>query len=251
MAPKRLLVLLGLSLLAALACTLPFGLGPLVNPDLVPTLVQQTMQALEEQAFSPTPPGTLVPEATPTPANTSVPSFLTVSTPTWCYSGPGASYGRIANVSPATQVAVIGQDPGDNYWIVEVPSHPESVCWLSGQRAQLSGDTASLPQFPTPQPSLFTLSEPKNVKATCSSVSAGSNKSTWTVVLRWTNTEPNQLGVRIFRDGRQIATLRQGARSYAEEFTRRDKAGGVTYGVQAYGPAGVSSIVTTDLRHCD
>ncbi len=180
---RRSLVLLAFLALLAASCNLPF-VGPLVSPNLIPTLVQQTMQALEAAAYSPTPTSTPAPSSTMTPAT--------------------------------------------------APLLP-------------------LPTFPTlatPQVSIFNLSEPKNLHASCSSVADGSNKSTWTVSLRWTNTEPNQLGVRIYRNGRQIATLRAGARSYDEEFVHRGK-GSVTYGVQAYNASSVSGIVTVDLRHCD
>ncbi len=240
---RTLALLAGLAFFAS-SCNLPFGLGPLVNPEVVPTLVQQTMQALEAEAYSPTPTSTPLPTATSTPTTTPIPSSLTLSTPTWCYSGPGTTYSRVVNVAPGTSVPVVGQDPADNFWIIEVPGNPEATCWLSGQNAQLTGDATALPQFPTPPPSLYTLSEPKNLHISCSSSS-----SNWNVELGWTNTEPSQLGVRIYRNGRLIATLRSGARSFSDKFVHKGK-GAATYGVQAYGATAVSGIVTIDVKRC-
>lgn len=249
---KTPLALLALGMLAGLSCSLPAVLGsPLLeNPSVVPTFVEQTMEALRLQAQPATPTITLTPTPTLTPTNTPLTVVLTLSSAASCYGGPGSRYGRVTSLAAGNTLTAVGRDSADNYWIVIVPGNAAAVCWVAGQFVQVSGGTASLPEFPTPTLSPYSLSEPKNLRTSCSSAPSGSHAADWTVTLRWTNTEPSQLGVRIFRDGRQIATLGPGARSYLEEFRHRNNAGSVTYGVQAYNATAVSGVVTIELRRC-
>ncbi len=251
-AVKKPLVLLALGMLASVSCSLPAVLGtPLLeNPAVVPTLVEQTMQALRLQAQPATPTATLTPTPTLTPTNTPLPVVLTLTSAASCYGGPGSRYGRVTSLVQGSSVTAVGRDTADNYWIITVPGNAAAVCWVSAQFVQASGGTAALPEFPTPTLSPYSLSEPKNLRTSCSSVPSGSHAADWTVTFRWTNTEPSQLGVRVFRDGHQIATLGPGARSYLDEFRHRTNAGSVTYGVQAYNSTAVSGVVTIELGHC-
>lgn len=252
--PMRSLAALS-TLLLATACSFP-GLS---NPDVVPTRVELTLEALRARAQetmsalppTATPPPTMTPFPTFAVPATTVPVTLTVSVATKCFAGPSSNYGLVATLDPGTMASVIGKDTADNFWIIVVPDHPDSDCWLSGQGAQLTGDTAALPEVPLPAVSKYTLDEPRNLRLSCSSKSDPNGHDVdWTVVFRWTNVEPNQLGVRVYKNNRQIGTAGPHGQSFVDSFVRKGH-GELTYGVQAYNAVAVSSIVTIDLRGCD
>lgn len=254
---KRFVLLFAILALLALACKASIDLGTSQSSqqDFVATMVAQTLQALTQQAASATATATPVPTATP--MTISVPATLSVSAATDCYAGPSRNYGFVITIRPGTVVTVVGKDSPDNVWIIDVPGYPGTVCWLSGQYAQVVGDTNNLPAPATPLPSRYTLSEPRNLHISCTESSSDSDDSSWdddvewTIVLRWTNTETEQIGVRIYRNGRRIDTLGPHASSYTEILSHHHGHHEVTYGVQAYNWSAVSSIVSVSLRHCD
>ncbi len=253
---KKSLVLFCILALGAVACGISVDLGTpqTVNPNLVPTMVAQTLQALTLQVESAASTNTPTPTATPTPSNTPEPAALSVSTSTTCYAGPSTGFGRVITIYPGTTVSVVGKDTADNYWVIDVPGYPGTVCWLSGQYALVTGDTADLPAPATPVVPRYTFSEPRNLRISCSSESGDDEDEVeWTVVLRWTNTEPDQTRVRIFRNGRLIDTVGAHGSTYTDtiDFFEDHHHRGITYGVQAYSNYAVSSIVTIDVRHCD
>ena len=239
-----LLFILALGILGCSA-SLDLGMPVLFRQDRVPTMVAQTLEAFTQQALMAVPTSTPLPSATATASPVPVPPTLSVSSTTDCRSGPSDKYGLVITIRPGTIVTVVGKDVLDHYWIIEVPGYSGSVCWLSGQYAQLSGDTADLPSPATPQPSMYVLSEPRNLRISCTS-----DDDHWTVVLSWTNTEPDQAGVRIFRNGAQIATLRR-ARTYTDSPGHHRRQRSLTYGVQAFNGKWISGIVSTRLRRCE
>lgn len=243
---RRLAGLLLICGLAASACNLPF----LVNPTIVPTYVEQTMESLRRQVQTATPTPSLTPTVSPTPTNTPVPVTISLTASVPCYAGPGSRFGRVSTIPAGASLIAVGKDTADNYWIVPLPSDPTTICWLLGASVQASGDTAALPEFPVPTPSMYSLSEPKSLRASCSAQSVGSHAEKWTVVLRWTNTEPNALGIHIYRNGRYVTTIHPGNRSYVDQLRHRSSAGSVSYGVQAYNATAVSGIVTIEVRRC-
>jgi hypothetical protein len=259
--------------LTMLACSLTVDFGGLPSSapptptlsgmDQVSTMVAQTLQALTQQARPAIPTETSTPTLTLTPTNTPMPPTLSVSAATNCYAGPSASYGFVITIYPGVTVTVIGKDTADNYWVINVPNYPGTVCWLSGQYASVSGDTSDLPAPATPMISNYTLSEPANLRVSCTSQTISSTPTPWwgssvqwTVVLRWRNTDPDQTGVRIYRNGHRIATLGPHSTSYTDVvggwgwgWDWRDD--GITYGVQAFNSNEVSSIVTISVYHCN
>ena len=253
---KRISAVFCLLCIATLACSLSFDLGlkPVITPtqqisgfDHVATMVNQTFQALTQQAPTATPTITLTP--------TLVHPLLTVSMDTNCYSGPGTGYGLVITLHPGTIAIPIGKGNVANYWVIETPNYPGSTCWLSDEYASVTGDTNSLPEVAAPEKSTYTLSEPKSLNVSCTSQSSSStpaphDSSIWTVVFRWKNTEPDQQGVRVYRNGRQIATLGAHASSYTDYYHRDHRRSDVTYGVQVFNGLAVSSIRTIDIRHC-
>ncbi len=246
--------------LVILACGVSVDLGnaPLATPtgqlsslDQISTFTVQTLQALTQTAITPTS------SSTPTATNTPAPVTLSVSSATNCYAGPRTNYGFVITIYPGMIVSVVGRDPADNYYVIDVPGYPGTVCWLSGQYAALNGDMASLPIPATPQISKYTLSEPRALHTSCSSEELSGtpepwwhDAAEWTVVVRWRNSDPDQTGVRIYKNGHHIATLGARASSYTDSFFH-NRHHGVTYGVQVFNSSEVSSIVTVSLNHCD
>ena len=213
---KKLLVLFCILTLVTLACgvTADLGTSPsstptnqLTNMDQVSTMVAQTLQALTQEALLATPAYTPTPVATATPTNTPVPPTLSVSVATNCYAGPSTSYGFVITIYPGTTVTVVGKDTGDNYWIIDVPGYPGTLCWLSGQYASISGDTSDLSAPATTAASIYTLDEPTNLRVSChrqvfptptpggSWSGHGWHGGPVTVSLHWRNTDPDQTGV--------------------------------------------------------
>jgi hypothetical protein len=256
---RRFLVLFCILALMILACsvTVDLGTGPsgtatrgISDQDQIATMVAHSLQAFTQEALSATP------AITATPTNTPLPPTLSVSVATNCYAGPRTNYGFVITIRPGTVVTVVGKDTADNYWIIDVPGYPGTVCWLSGQYASVSGDIGNLPAPATPVASTYTLSEPRNLRVSCSSEDFSGtpgpwwhDASLWTAVFRWTNTDPDQTGVRVYRNGWHLATLGGHASSYSDSFFPR-RHGDVTFGVQAFNRTEVSSIVTVELRHC-
>ncbi len=266
---RKLLILFCILALVMMACSVTFDLGPqsssgtatptLSGMDQVSTMVAQTLQALTQEALTAAPTSTPLPSATATSTNTPLPPTLSVSVATNCYAGPSTNYGFVITIYPGVTVTVEGKDTADNYWIIDVPNYPGTVCWLSGQYARVSGDTNSVPAPATPVVSNYTLSEPRGLRVSCTSQALSptpdpddwhwDNASQWTVVFRWTNTDPDQTGVRVYRNGHQIATLHAHASSITDTFIHYGH-WDVTYGVQALNGSQVSSIVTIEVDHC-
>ncbi len=251
---KRSSAIISILALVALACSLSLDLGApqLVSPNQVPTMVAQTIQVLRQEAEAATATNTPSPSPTPIPTNTPAGANLSVSQATTCYAGPSTGFGRVITIYPGVTVSVVGKDTADNYWIIDVPGYPGTVCWISGQYAQVTGDIAGLPSPAKPVIPTYTLSEPRNLHISCSSSSESDDEVEWTVVLSWKNTDPDQSRVRIFRNGRLIDTVGAHASSFTDDFdVSGHRRRGVTYGVQAYSNRAVSSIVTVSLHDCD
>ncbi len=237
------------ALIAQLSATPTFT--PLVPDTLTPTAaLTETPSATPSETPSPTPTDT--PSATPTETatNTPAPPMLSVSAATNCYAGPSNRYGLVYTMRPGIMALVVGMDLPDSYWIISVPGYPGTVCWLFSQYALVVGDTSSLPSPATPQASNYTLSEPKNLRISCYSEPYSDDASTWSVSLRWTTTEPNQTGVRIYRYGRIVAVRGSHASYYNDYFIHYDFHSGVRYGVQAVSGSAVSSIVWIHMNSC-
>ena len=275
MTVKKFLVLFCILALVTLACGFTVDLGTSSSstatptssgPDQVSTMVAQTLSALTQEALLATPAETATPIATAAIANTELPTTLSVSVATNCYAGPSTSYGFVITIYPGTSVTVVGKDTADNYWIIDVPGYPGTVCWLSGQYASVSGDTNDL-SVPATTAILYALSSPDDLRISC-------HRPAWTplptpgpgtpwphhwgygwqggggsVVFHWRNTDPDQTNVLVYRDGYRVATLGGGATSYSDG-GGWDWRGGVTYGVQAINSSAVSSIETISTGNC-
>jgi hypothetical protein len=265
---KKFLALFFIIALAMLACSVTVDLGtqpstvptrPLSGLEQVSTMVAQTLQAFTQEALTATTANTPLPTVTATPRNTPVPPTLTVSADTNCYAGPSTGFGFVITLHPGTIAVVIGKDTANNYWIIDVPNYPGTTCWLSGQYATLTGDTSYLAGQPTPAIVPYTLSEPRALHVSCHQTPVAypppswwHSSSAWTVVFSWKNTDNDQTGIRVYRNGWRIAMLGGRATSYTDTFIRRgwhwDE--DITYGVQAFTSDAISSIVTITVYHC-
>ena len=152
---NKFLALFCICALVMVACsvTVDLGASPSSTPTQqnadvvqVSTMVAQTLQSLTQTALMAVPTIT----STPTVTATALPASLSVSLATNCYAGPSTHYGLVYTIRPGTVVTVVGKDMADNYWIIDVPGYPGTVCWLSGQYASLSGGLSALPAPATP-----------------------------------------------------------------------------------------------------
>jgi uncharacterized protein YgiM (DUF1202 family) len=143
---RKMTLILSLLLIIALsACNLPGG-ETTPTPDIALTVSAQ-VQLLE----TPTPLDTATPEFTPTPGFTSTPSVptVTVSVNTNCRSGPGTQYALTGGVNVGQSAVVVGKNTSTGYWIIN-NLNGSGTCWLWGQYATVSGNTANLPEYPIP-----------------------------------------------------------------------------------------------------
>ena len=273
MAIKKLLIAVCVLALITMACSITVDLGSSTSStptsslsvmDQVSTMVAQTLQAMTQEAALATPADSATPTITPTPTqtNTPVPSSLSVSVATNCYAGPSTHYGFVITIYPGVTVTVVGKDVADNYWIINVPNYPGTICWLSGQYASVTGDTDALSQPATPAISIYTLEEPSGVRVSCNKTvfptPTGTPPPWWghgwwggeiTAIIHWRNNDPDQTGIRVYRDGYRIATLGRGATSYTDNFGGHwEWNWNLTYGVQAFNSSEISSIVSASCN---
>lgn len=167
-----LLVLPAVLMIVSASCSSSAIATP--DPNLINTVVAQTLAAIQVQSAEPgipvTGPGTETPTPTPavptssptitltpTPVFTATPSIplISVSVPTNCRVGPGRAYDRVGALLVGEFTEVFGRDLAGNYWYVRNPNSTNGFCWLWGEYATLSGDIQALPIFtppPTPTP---------------------------------------------------------------------------------------------------
>lgn len=143
---RKHILLLSVSLVVVImACNLPSGATP--TPDLALTI---TALAQVTQTDTPTlNTATLI--FTGTPAFTSTPTVpvVSVSVNTNCRTGPSTQYDRVGGLLVGQTAEVVGKNSSTNYWIIKNPGS-SGTCWLWGQYATVSGNTANLPEYPIP-----------------------------------------------------------------------------------------------------
>jgi uncharacterized protein YgiM (DUF1202 family) len=80
--------------------------------------------------------------------------MVTVSVNTNCRTGPGVIYDLVGGLLVGEEAVVVGKFTLTNYWIINNPDS-SGTCWLWGQYATVTGNTAGLPEYaqpPTPTP---------------------------------------------------------------------------------------------------
>jgi hypothetical protein len=179
---KRVLSLLLLTMFTACGAP-PATLPPAPDMHQLNTAIVQTAgaaMALTLQSASPTFTPTVTPTdtATPsfTPTSTSTPTLtiptdfatatpqvaqIIVSVTTNCRSGPGKAYAYQSALSRGVTSEVLAVDPTAKYWYIPNPESPGNFCWVWGEYATLSGNTAALPVYtPPPSPTATITLEP-------------------------------------------------------------------------------------------
>jgi uncharacterized protein YraI len=143
-----------LAVLALSAC----GVSAENSENEANLLLPITAQAELLQAVSQTAPaGTATPEPTATATLASTPAFtdtpgriiVTVSANTNCRSGPGINYSNEGALTVGQQADVLGKSTATGYWIIDNPVGA-GTCWLWGEHATITGDTASLQEYDVP-----------------------------------------------------------------------------------------------------
>ena len=192
--------------IVVLACALPAV--TLQDQGAVGTTAAQTVIAdFTKAAFSATSPPTLqeptftlTPETlTFTPTHTLTPTqaliftptpvvpLISVSVPTNCRNGPGKDYARVGALLVGESAQVYGRDPTGKYWYIRNPDSGSGYCWVWGEYATITGNTAFLPVYtppPTPTPT-FTPTPSPDFKAVYSGMDSCAG---WWVEIELENT---------------------------------------------------------------
>jgi hypothetical protein len=106
---------------------------------------------ISETAVTEPPSSTPLPTFTATLSLSPTPSVPTVrvSVDTNCRTGPSIVYDRVGGLLVGEEAVVVGKFSGGNYWIINNPD-AAGTCWLWGEYATVSGNTAGLPDYPAP-----------------------------------------------------------------------------------------------------
>lgn len=96
---------------------------------------------------------------------------VTVSVATNCRQGPSTSFTSVYGMPVGQMAKVVAKNTYSGYWIIEIPGKNGQTCWLWGQYATVTGDTASLTNVVTPT-SVATKKPTTTITATLSSSGA-------------------------------------------------------------------------------
>lgn len=155
---KRILVIGCILILGTAACNLPSQSPATVTAEaglagtataFAMTVIAQT----SETGVTELPSSTSFPTETATLSLSDTPSVPTVrvSVDTNCRTGPAVVYDRVGGLLVGETAVVVGKYSAGNYWIINNPD-AAGTCWLWGQYATVTGNTAGLPEY-TPPPS--------------------------------------------------------------------------------------------------
>src|SRR5574340_493825 len=133
------LALTGLLVCALSACTLPSAQAN--DQALIGTVTAQAaaLQATSDAAAA---------DATPDLQEGTSNPQVSVTSDTNCRTGPNDDFDIVLTMHPGGNAPVIGKYTSGNYWILNNPAG--GSCWLWGKYAVVTGDTASLPDYPAP-----------------------------------------------------------------------------------------------------
>ncbi len=157
--------------LAGLACGLDVPMGSVSTPDLLGTVVAQTLAALTASASSPdleagaaTPSIAASANTAPIPSATDIftplaaatttssgPQNSLVTTSTLCWLGPGHVYEVSSAIQKGTRVELLGRGDISAWWIVRDPIYHDP-CWMPYEYLQIDPgvNVSALPIFYTP-----------------------------------------------------------------------------------------------------
>jgi uncharacterized protein YraI len=249
---RKMTLILSVLLITVLsACNLP-GEETTPTPDIALTVSAQ-VQLLE----TPTPLDTATPEFTPTPGFTSTPSVptVTVSVNTNCRTGPSIQYDLVGGVNVGQSAVVVGKNTSTGYWIIN-NLNGSGTCWLWGQYATVSGNTAGLSEYPipptpTPSPTLTPTSTPTPPSAPSNLNAVKDCKvapNTYGGTISWQDNSDNETGFRIYLGATAHGTVGPNVTTYPiPAVVTNDPT--ITLSVEAFNSGGSSAKISVDV-HC-
>jgi len=225
-------------------------------PAQAPAVVNPPAAAVVNSATPGTSPAA---NASTTPTTVTV----KVSVETNCRQGPSVNFPSVYSMSVSDVAEVIGKNTFTNYWIIKIPGSG-STCWLWGQYATVSGNTANLIEFATPTPKVAATATktatatitsspvPVLTKPNAPSGLAGSyscspsalpNQFDYVVSLTWVDNSNNENNFNIFTNS---TLFPMNANTTSFNFTQTYPAGTtLTVSVTAQNNAGSSTASTT------
>lgn len=251
-----------LLIIALSACNLPSA-EPSETESADPADLALTITALAggSQPGNDSPQETATPQFTATPGPTSTPSVpqVSVTTNTNCRTGPGTQYDLIDSLLIGQTAEVVGKNSGvPNYWVIK-RINGSGTCWLWGQYATVSGNTANLPEYPVP-PTPTPSPTPTATLTPTPSIPAPVNNPTITKncvlinpippqtflyqgVLNWEDQSNNEDGFNIYRNGALLTSVPANTTSYnLPPFGPFPIGLPVQYGVEAFNVTGKAAI---------
>ena len=250
-------------LIAALsACNLPTATEESTTDDLALTVTAQAL--LLQQGSTQQPPAgqeaaTATPEFTATPGPTSTPSVpqVTVSTNTNCRFGPGVVYSSLDALLVGQTAEVVGKNSSvPNYWVIK-RINGSGTCWLWGEYATVTGNTANLPEYPVPATPTPTATATFTPTPTASAPAPVNNPTMAMVcipdglnfkhsgVLSWEDKSNNEDGFNIYVNGALLVSIPANSTSQAIPPGVSFAPGLASiYGVEAFNAAGKAAIKT-------
>ncbi len=244
-----LITILGLS-----ACNLP-SQSPGTATAESDAAATATLLALTLATQNNLPLVTEIPSSTPFPTDTPTitPTFtptvpmVKVSVDTNCRTGPGVIYDRVGGLLVGEEAVVVGKFTPGNYWVINNPDS-SGTCWLWGQYATVSGNTAGLPEYTQPRnayPNLY--ADPAASQRTgqlyrqqdlyaCSGPCFN-----YQFVLLWTDSANNEDGYRVYFNGALLTSLPANATTFPHVIGPMPPGVPFTYEVEAFNATGPSA----------
>ena len=256
-----LITILGLS-----ACNLPSQSPGTATAEAE---AAATASALALVLTTPPPGITDLPSSTPfptdtpsiTPTSTSSVPMVTVSQNTNCRTGPGVVYDLVGGLLVGEQAVIVGKYSAGNYWIINNPD-AAGTCWLWGQYATVTGNTAGLPEYtppPTPTPTVTPTpsstptppppNAPANVSVSKVCAPLVLPQYLLTAIISWEDKSSDETGFKVYRDGTLLTTLGPNVITVNDSIPVIMGVP-VTYAVEAVNATGASTRVSATAVTC-
>ena len=239
--------------LAILACNMPFEQIP--PPGEVQTAAALTvLAAVSTRTSAPTDSASATPRPR-TPSPTDSPNETTTITPTYsvpiltvrestnCRTGPGEGYEVVVTYLTGKELEIIGRyDPG-NFWLVRSNESPAGTCWITGEFAEVTGSTGSVPSV-TP-PATSTSAPPRAAVIMEWNFFCSDGALNFTVT--WREETADETGFRVFRNGEAVAELPPDSTTFTDVYDIAANES-VEYYIQVYSPTGTANTSIMRMR---
>jgi len=83
-------------------------------------------------------PGSKVPEIKDT-------AVLTLNEEATCLSGPGQGFDEVGMLSAGQVAEALGKSPEGDYWVIQYPAEPATLCWVANASVVVSGNPQIVP----------------------------------------------------------------------------------------------------------